>query len=175
MPGRPRKYDPTAVEHEYVTGDLSLRALAAKHTVSFSSLTAYARRQDWSGKRIAYRSALSRRTYETMAAETAGISSVIREESIKVARATLQVYAERLAARQVPISPKDALDTIRTLAELLRDPDEVKQDDRVIDGTARQVNADLLRRIADAARGQVVADGVLEATAPEQPKGTRPN
>ena len=178
MPKGPRKYDPKQVEHEYVTGEISLRALASAHGVSFSSLAAYARKEDWAGKRVAYKSALSRRTYEQMAAEAGNQQAVALDESIKVARATLAVYAENLAARKVAITPKDAMETIRTLAELLREPEGGMDDGRnarVINGTARDLNADLLRRVADAARGQIAADSVLAGVAPGESEGTRPN
>jgi len=173
----PRKYDPKAVEHEYVTGDVSLRALAAAHGVSFSSLAAYARKEDWAGKKIAYNSALSRRTYETMAAEAGNLKGVVLEDSIKVLRATLTVFAEGLASRKIPVSPKDAMDAIRTLAVLLGQEEGGAGDDRntTINVTPRPVDADFLRRVAEAARGQIATDTVLGGAAPGEPPGTRPN
>ena len=176
MPRGPRKYDPKAVEHQYVTTDVSLRALALEHGVSFSSLAAYARKEDWSGKRVAYNSALSRRTYETMAAEVGDQKAVALDESVKIARATLAVYAEQLASRKVMISPKDAMEAIRTLAVLLGGHEGGTRDEPVvINGSVRTVNADLLGRIRDAARGQLAADGVLAGAAPGESSGTRPN
>lgn len=179
MPRGPRKYDPKQVEQEYVTGDISLRALAKAHGVSFSSLAQYSRNHDWAGKRVAYQSTLSRRTYEVMAAEQANIQGVIREDSIKVLRATLAVFAEQLGARKVAITPKDAVEAIRELGRLLADPEGGANDGRnavVVNGTARTVgNADLLRRIADAARGQLATEGILAGDPPGQSEGTRPN
>jgi hypothetical protein len=177
MPTGPRKYDPKAVEHEYVTGDISLRALAAAHGVSFSSLAAYARKEDWAGKKVAYNSALSRKTYEAMAAEAGNVKGVILEDSIKVLRATLTVFAEGLAARKIPISPKDAMDAIRTLAVLLGQEEGGAGDDRnTINVTpARSVDADFLRRVAETARGQIATDSVLGGAAPGESPGTRPN
>jgi hypothetical protein len=176
MPRGPRKYDAKTVEHEYVTGDISLRALAEAHDVAFSSLAAFARRNDWAGKRIAYRSALSRRSYEVMAAEAGNLQGLIRDDSIKLLRAQLAVHAEQLAARKVPISPKDAVEAIRTLAELLKEPEGGGADGPVVvNGTARTLNADLLRRVAEAARGQLATEGVLAGTADGEHSRTRPN
>jgi hypothetical protein len=168
MPKGPRKYDPKAVEHEYVTGEISLRALAAAHGVSFSSLAAYARKEDWAGKKVAYQSALSRRTYEAMAAEQGNLQGVIKEDSIKVLRATLTVFAEQLAARKVAVTPKDAL-------AVLLGQEEGADDRTTINVTPRAVDADLLRRVAEAARGQIAADTVLAGVAPGESPGTRPN
>jgi hypothetical protein len=174
MPKGPRKYDPKAVEHEYVTGEISLRALAAAHGVSFSSLAAYARKEDWAGKKVAYQSALSRRTYEAMAAEQGNLQGVIKEDSIKVLRATLTVFAEQLAARKVAVTPKDAIEVVRALAVLLGQ-EEGADDRTTINVTPRAVDADLLRRVAEAARGQIAADTVLAGVAPGESPGTRPN
>lgn len=178
MPKGPRKYDPKVVEHEYVTGDISLRSLAAAHSVSFSSLAAYARKEDWQGKRVAYQSALSRKTYEVMAAEQGNIKASIQEDSIRVLRATLAVFAEQLASRKVAIAPKDAVEAIRTLAVLLGQEEGGSADDRntiIVNGPARSVDADFLRRVAEAARGQIATDGILDGAAPGEPSGTRPN
>ena len=174
--GGPRKYDPKVVEHQYVTTDVSLRALALEHGVSFSSLAAYARKEDWTGKRVAYKAALSRRTYEVMAAEAGDQRAVAHDESVKIARATLAVYAEMLAQRKVMITPKDAMEAVRTLAMLLGGQEGATRDDPVvINGSAKTVNADLLRRIADAARGQIATDGILAGAAGEEPSRTRLN
>lgn len=177
MPKGPRKYDPQLVEHEYVTSDISLRALAQKHGVSFSSLAAYARSQDWTGKKVAYQAALSRRTYEVMAADQANIKGSVMDDSMKVLRATLSVYAEQLAARKVAIAPKDAVEAIRTLAVLLGQEEGGKETNGpvIVNGTSRTINADLLRGIAAAARGQLATDGILGGDPPGEPSRTRPN
>jgi hypothetical protein len=177
MPKGPRKYDPKEAEHEYVTTDISLRALASKLDVSFSSLAAFARKEDWTGKRVAYQAALSRRTYDVMAQEAGDMRGVIRSESIKLLRAQLAVGAEQLAARKMAMTPKDMIETVRALAVLLGEEGGAASDDRTIIqvNSSRSVDTDLLRRIADAARGQVSADRVLAGTVEREPERTRPN
>lgn len=177
MPKGPRKYDPQLVEHEYVTGDISLRKLAEKHGVSFSSLAAYARSKDWTGRRIAYQTSLSRRTYEVMAADQANIKGSINEDSMKVLRATLSVYAEQLAARKVSITPKDAIESIRALAILLGQEEGGRDTDGpvTVTGTSRTINADLLRGVAAAARGRLATESILGGDTPGEPSRTRPN
>lgn len=178
MPKGPRKYDPKVVEHEYVTTEISLRALAQKHGVSFSSLAAFARKEDWTGKRVAYESALSRRTYDVMAQDAGDLRGSVKNESVKLLRAQLAVYAEQLSARKVPITPKDAIETVRALAVLLgQEEGGTTADDRtiIVSGPSRSVDADLLRRIADAARGQLSPAGVLGGVAPGESERTRAN
>jgi hypothetical protein len=175
--GAPRKYDAKVVEQEYVTGQDSIRGLAAKHGISFSTLAAQARKDDWKGRRIAYQSSLSRRGYETMAAQVAGAEAAIREESIAVLRATLRVYAQRLTNGEVPVSTKDAVETIRQLAVLLGEPEGGSRDEPYnVTGTDRaKPDADFLRRAIEAARGRLAAGGVLEGPPAGKPSGTRSN
>ena len=173
--GAPRKYDAVEVEKEYVTGTLSIRALAMKHKVAFSSLASYARSHDWNGKRIAYQSSLSRRGYEAMAASIANEQGAIRDESITVLRATLRVYAQRLAKGDVNVTTKDAVEAIRSLAVLLDEPEGVKDEPRNVTGTGRSPDADFLRRAIEAARGRLDPGSVLAGAAPGEPSGTKPN
>jgi transposase-like protein len=173
--GGPRKYDAKAVEMEFVTGEVSIRELARRHGVSFSSLAKHARDNDWQGKKVAYKSSLARRGYEAMAAEVASQEGQIREENIMIMRATLRVYAERLKNGEVPISAKDAMDAVRVLATLLTEPEGVKDDRTIIEGSARTVDADFLRRVGEAARRRLNAPGAVAGTAFGESERTRPN
>jgi hypothetical protein len=174
MPGRPKLWDAKRVEQEFVTSDLSVRELARRNSVAFSSMAKHARDNDWQGKRVAYKAAISRRGYEAMAAEIASQEGIIREESVLVMRATLRKYAERLAAGDVAVTTKDAVEAVRTIAFLLgepssgsRDPDNAR--------TVSKPDADHLRRVAEAARRQLSGSVVLEGTAePGEPR-TRVN
>lgn len=125
---RPRKWDPKKVEQEFVTTDLSIRELARRNNVSQSSMAKHARDNDWAGKRAAYKASLSRRTYEKMAAEIADQEGIIREENILVMRATLRRYAEMLAAGEVNVTTKDAVEAVKTIAFLMGEPESGKRD-----------------------------------------------
>jgi hypothetical protein len=159
----PRKYDPVALEREFVTSDISIRSLALKNSVSFSSLAKFAREQDWAGKRLAYKSTLARRGYEAMAAGLADEQANIRLESITVMRATLRQYAQRLAKDQVPIGVKDAVEAVRVLATLLTAEEGVKDENTLASGarTVSGPDADVLRGLVEAARGRLSASRVL--------------
>lgn len=170
-----RKYDEKAAEQEYVTTTVSVRTLAAKHNVSFSTLAAKARSEDWKGKRIAYQAAMARRTYETMAVQAANEESVIRTESVAVLRATLRRYAELLASGSVNVTTKDAVDAVKTLSVLMGDPGS-REDEKV--ESARNVtrpDADHLRRIAEVARRRLSGGEILEGIAVDQPAAARAN
>ena len=174
MATRPRLWDPKRVEQEFVTSDLSIRELARRNNVSQSSMAKHARDNDWAGKRVAYKAALSRRGYEAMAAEIASQEGIIREESVLVMRATLRKYAERLAAGDVAISTKDAVEAVKTIAFLLGEPDSGRRDaDNA--RTVSKPDADHLRRVAEAARKQLAGPVVLEGTVVSGESRARPN
>jgi transposase len=174
--GVARKYDAAEAEKEFVTSNVSIRALAIKFDVSFSTLAAYARNNDWKGKRMAYQNSLSRRSYEQMAADVAAEESQIRVESIAVMRATLRIYAKRLANGDVPVNTKDAVEAVRTLAVLLSEPEGTKDEPYNVTGSDRnKPDADFLRRAVEAARGRLASGPVLAGAAPGQPPGTKPN
>ena len=170
-----RKYDEKAAEQEYVTSTISLRSLALKHGVALSTLAEKARNEDWKGKRVSYQSAMARRTYETLAVAAADEEAIIRKESVAVMRATLRRYAEQLRAGNINVTTKDAVDSIKTLATLMGEP-ENREDDKI--DSARNVtrpDAEHLRRIAEAARRRITEPGILEGSAVEEPSVSRAN
>jgi hypothetical protein len=73
MPGGSKpQYDYPAMQHEYVTTDVSLRELAAKHGVkSPTSVSNYARRHGWDEKRAAFRATEEEATMEAVATQRA--------------------------------------------------------------------------------------------------------
>lgn len=159
----PRKWDPQALEKEFVTTDITIRELARRHEVSWSTVASWARKEDWKGKRVAYKSALSRRGYESMAVEVASQEGLVRDESVTVMRATLRVYAQQLASGEIKVTTRDAVEAVRTLATLLQEPEGPK-DGNVIE-VGPPADADFLRRVVEAARRRLAAPGVLEGPA----------
>ena len=171
--GRPRIWDPRKAELEFVTSELSIRELARRHDVSQSSMAKHARENDWKGKRYAYQSSISRQGYERMASEIVAQEGIIREESIVVMRATLRVYAERLASGEIAPSTKDAVEAVKIIAQLMGEPDSGKRDaDNA--RTVSKPDAEHLRRVAEAARARS-GPTVLEGTVAKGERGTRPN
>lgn len=175
MPSRlPRKFDPQSVEQEFVTSDISIRELARRHAVSWSTLASWARKEDWRGKRVAYKAALSRRSYEVMAADIATQTGVVKEESVAVMRATLRAYAQQLKNGEVKVNVKDAVEAVRALTLLLAEPEETKEDPTVV-SVGPSGDADFFRRIVETARRRVAASEPVEGTAQTGPAITRAN
>lgn len=169
----PRAFDPQALEQEYVTSDISIRALAARHSVSWSTVASWAKKEDWKGKRVAYKAALSKRGYEVMAAEIASQQGVIKEESVAVLRATLRAYAQLLRNGEIKVTPKDAIEAVRELRAATTEPDEVKEATVVTVGAS--ADPDFFRRIVETARKRVATAGGVEGTSPPGPANARPN
>lgn len=169
------KYDEKAAEHEYVSTSVSLRALAAKHGVSVSTMAEKARNEDWRGKRVAYQAAMARRTYETMAVAAADEEAIIRKESVAVMRATLRRYAQQLTAGDVNVTTRDAVEAVKILAVLMGEPG-TREDDKI--DSARNVtkpDADHLRRIAETARRRLAEPGILDGAVVNEPASARSN
>jgi hypothetical protein len=166
-------WDPKKAEIEFVTSELSVRELARRHDVSQSSMAKHARENDWKGKRHAYQASISRQGYEKMASEIVAQEGIIREESIVVMRATLRVYAERLASGEVAPNTKDAVEAVKTIAHLMGEPDSGKRDADSA-RTVSKPDAEHLRRVAEAARAKS-RPTVLEGTAEKGERRTRPN
>lgn len=118
-----QKHDYTKLEQEFVTSKISIRELGRRNDIPFGSIAEYARSHDWTGKRAAYQSSLSRRTYERVADEIAHEDAAITKESVLVLRATLRRYAEQLRDGAISVTPKDAVMAIQTLATIMTNGD----------------------------------------------------
>jgi len=168
--------DYDALEKLYVTEDHSYASLAKIGGVTPQSVGEYAKRNDWAGKKMAYKAALARRGYEVVAESVAFKGAQIKEEAIAVARATLRRYASDIVEGKVPVTAKDAAEMIRLLIKELS-PEETR-DDRgapiVIEGAERP-DSDFLRRVVEAARGRVDPAGSVEKSIQVRAGGTRPN
>lgn len=173
MPSRlPRKFDPQALEREYITSDISLRALALRHGVSWSTVAAWARKETWSGKRADYKNSLSRRTYEATAAVVANDTAQIKTENIAILRASLRQYAISLQKGDIKLTPKEAVEFVRALREMTEVPEEAQ--DTIVNVSAPP-DAEFFRRLLETARRKLSEPGPPEGPDPAKPKGSRPN
>jgi hypothetical protein len=161
------------LEKMYVTEDRSDAELAKLAGVTPQSVSEYGKRNDWPGKRAAYKSALARRGYEQVAEAVAYKKTQIIEESITVARATLRAYANGILEGKIPVSAKDAAEMIRLLVKELAPDDSRDQRDApvVINGTA---DADFYRRLVETAQERLARGGVAKTAQPGTP-GPRPD
>jgi hypothetical protein len=149
------------LERLYVVEGKTHREIARIAGCSNSSVSQKAKRDDWEGKRIAYKAALSRRGYEMTAESVAHEQQEVRRESILVSRAYIRTFATQLAEGKVQTNAKDTLEFIRFLAGEM-DPakgEGLKDGPKVIEGNAVAVggNEEFLRRIVDVARTRLAA------------------
>ena len=175
--GGREKADYKEAERQYVTQNKSIRAICRDMGLkSWSGMSAVARREDWEGKRKAYEAAIARRSYEVSAASVAEQRQAITDEAILAGRATLRKYLKELAEDEVKISPRDAqLWAAFLIAEMSDAPANTAGE---IPDHARNVtppDADLLRRVVEAARERVAPAGSLGAAPLVEPAKPRPN
>lgn len=167
------KVDYSALEQEYITTDISIRALAANHGVSFSAVALQSRKRDWLNKRNAYRESLHKKTVERMADQQAtmqaAMNEVVRTESIAVMRATLRRYAQLLAEQKVNVTPKDAVDAARQLALMFGEPTE-RSEAKIVEFSTGGLDPEFLRNLEDLARKRL-AEGNLAEPAGSGPEG----
>lgn len=173
--GRRPTVDYKEIEKEYVTTELSYRELARRHGINFSTLAAKGRTEDWPTKRQSYQQSLSRKTYEKIADKVSSEEAQIRQENVLTLRLGIRRFAEDAASRKVSVSAADAVKMIEALAKLTTEPDQVNPDASINAVPVGPPDADLLRRIVDAARGRIDPDRVVEGTALPVVAGPRPN
>lgn len=170
--GRTTKADYAEVERKYVVDERSYRSLAAEYGLSVQTIAERGKKEDWPGKRLAYQAAIKRRSYEKMADGIATESAAIKSEAIMVARATLRRYAQDIVEGKIAVTAKDAAIMIELLVkELAPDSSREAEGDTVIVGA--KPDADILRRVVEAARQRGAPTGDLATTALVSSEGTR--
>lgn len=114
------KVDYDQLEREFVTGDLSIRSLAAKYGMSFSAVAEQARKREWAAKRQDYKGARAIRSYERHAAQYADDDAQLRHEMITLLRATLARWAQQLGDPDKPpnLTAKDVTEVVKQLVLL---------------------------------------------------------
>ena len=178
MPSRGRAIiDYKEAERQFVVEGKSLRQIATDLGLkSNSSISAVARREDWVGTRKSYEAAIARRSYEVSAATVASERQAITDEAVLAGRVTIRKYIEQLQRDDVKVTPRDAQ---LWAAFLVAEMTEVQPNNASeIPDHARNVtppDADLLRRVVEAARERVAPAGSLGAAALVESKDARPN
>lgn len=162
------KVDPEVLRKEYITGDMSIRQLAATHDMSWSAIASRSRREDWAGKREAYRASVEQRAYDRTAARFASEEAEIRSEVVLAMRATVRAYINQLSNNEIKVSPKDAQGAAQVINLLMGGPTS-RTESKVVEFSTGGLEPDVLRRLAELARARVVegsvANGPAELTA----------
>jgi hypothetical protein len=168
------------LERLYVVESKTHREIARMFDLSNSTVSAKARRDDWEGKRIAYKASLNRRSYELTAESVSHEQHAVKAENVLIARAYIRTFGQQLAEGKIATNAKDTLEFIKFIVSEF-DPNKgegLKSGTTVIEGQAISVNnagEDVLRRVLEAARARVTAPGGLGADPLVEPPGTRPN
>ena len=170
-----QKADPKAMKYDFVVNNLTQAEIARKYGLTPATVSERARRDDWKGAKIAHVNSITQRSYEKIAESVANDKVTHINEAIAVARATLRAYAQALTAGEVKVNSKDAIEAAKFLVVTLNPEGLPQTDDSAPKLDVNPDASDFLRRVVEAARGQVDSSGVLEGSVLVGPTGTKPN
>jgi len=162
-------------ERRYVVEGKSVRAIAREMGLSsWSSMNTIANREDWKGKRSAYMSAIARRSYETAAATVASEQNIIRDETVLAGRATIRAYIQGITDGSIKPNARDAQVWAAWLLEAAKEVTGPSTEEPNVTNVTPP-DADVLRRVVEAARRQVAPTGGVGPALVVVPPSTRSN
>ena len=176
-----RKHDYKTLEREYVTTDISIRALCKKHDIKgYSSVAQYARENDWENKRadIMGRKAekVAKRVSDQLAEAEVSLVEVVREEWLTVIRAATYKFAEDLKDPTYKVRVPDLIQLIDKGLVLLGEPSSRTEERHLaLSGTLEQLPEAFVRRLADSTRDQRLVGSGTGLPTRVGPEETRPN
>jgi transposase-like protein len=171
------KIDYEEAERDYRTGNDSIRSLAARYGVSFSSMAEWSRNHEWDKKRAEYRSFVSTQAVGEVAERHVAEKEEILEEAFTLLRATLYEYGRQLRAGTIPVNVKDLAMAITAIQSLLGKPTSRMEATILgvnITADNRDLDLGLLRELERVARARLVG-GSVDGTPQLRVEGTRPN
>jgi transposase-like protein len=171
------KIDYSAAEREYRTGSDSIRSLATRYGVSFSSMAEWARNHEWDKKRNDYRAHISDTAIEKTADKHIREKEEVLDEAFSLLRATLYQYGAQLKAGMIPVNVKDLVMAVQALQSLLGQPTTRTEATILgvsITADSRDLDLGLLRELERVARTRLVG-GSVEGTPQLRLAGPRPN
>lgn len=160
----PPKADYRTLEHEYVTSEISIRALASKWNMSFSAVAKKARDGGWYEKRAEYRKNAVEMAMQGALERLANEAVDMKVEAVTAMRATVYQYMENLQNHKVNIGTKEAVTAIQTLQLLMGEATERKET-HVVDDSIERLNPAELRELLGAVRARVVSGTTRDAGA----------
>ena len=108
------------MRYEYITSTISYRELAAKHNVSFTTLSKRAKREGWADRRKNNDDRITEKALEKFSEE-----EVVRRQNIIETANTLLDRVDAILMMHAELDPKD----VRTLAAALKDIKDCKNCD----------------------------------------------
>ena len=164
------KVDYPQLEREYIVAEErpSLRAIAKREGLSNSTISDYARKNDWDGKRASYQRRLLDEFIDTTAVKNAKRLARLSELTVDVLEGSLARFGEELTQHldddgnpngkePIFVSPKDALDTIRVIRELAAFSGRSAEEKSDSPNITVNLGSDLIAAIGDLARGSLLA------------------
>lgn len=152
----PSKADYRTLEQEYVTSNVSIRAIAAKYNVAFSAVAKKARELDWNKKRAEYQSQARDKALMSAMERIADDAAEIKVEAVTAMRATIYSYIDNLKSGQVTVGTKEAALAIDKLMLLLGEATERKETHVTIDDSLRNADTAELQQLLALVRARVV-------------------
>lgn len=153
------KADYRTLEHEYVTTNISIRALASKAGVAFSAVAKKSRELEWPKKRAEYQAKAKEMAMMDAMERLASEATDIRIEAITAMRATVYKYMENLQNDRVQIGTREATQAIEKLLLMLGEVTERKETHVVSESLSGRTTEELGRLL------QVVRARVVDGTA----------
>lgn len=153
-----RKHDYRNLEREYITTDISIRALCRKHGIKgYSSVAQFARENGWEEKRARIQGRaqdkLTERVSDQIAEAEASLIETVRSEWITVIRAATYKFAEDLKDPSYRIRVDDLIRLIEKGLVLLGEPsDRTEERHLALTGTLEGLGPDFFRRLAESTR-----------------------
>jgi hypothetical protein len=177
------KWDWSALERQYVTGDISYRALAAEHGIrNHSVVTSQAKRREWAKKRAAYRAGADEKAVVYMADQEgmrrAQEARVMDHAIEAIDDAILKMQADLKRTQkqfidnewvEVPIitlRPHDVVELIDRLQVLFNRPSSITEERNLGINLSASTTPDILRGIVEATRGLVDTGGAAQSPIP---------
>jgi uncharacterized protein YbjQ (UPF0145 family) len=137
------KADYRTLEHEYVTTDISIRALAIKASVAFSAVAKKSRELEWPRKRAEYQAKAREMAMMDAMERLASEATDIRIEAITAMRATVYKYMENLQNDRITVGTKEAVQAVEKLLLMLGEVTERKETHVVSDSLSGRTTEEL--------------------------------
>lgn len=153
-----RKHDYSVLEREYITSDISIRALCKKHDIKgYSSVAQFAREHDWEGKRAKImgrkEDKMIELTSDSLAAEEVNLVEEVRREWLTVIRAATYKFAEDLKTPGYHLRVNDLVQLIDKGLVLLGEPSSRTEERHLaLTGSLDQLPEEFVRRLAERTR-----------------------
>lgn len=176
-----KSHDYDKLKKEFVSSDISIRALCTKHGIKgFSTVAKYARDHGWYEERSQIHGRAKEKMVEKVSEKISDTEAQeileFRGESLVVIRAALYKFAEDLRDPKFHVRADELVKLVQLGLLITGSPTERIEERRLdLHATFNDLPADVLRQLVDATRpGQSV--GITEGTATRVgPQDTRPN